>query len=122
MSSLEIVGPPDTFEVMVRPDRARVIVEPVGELDAATVGRVSSELDALVEVGFTELVLDLRKLTFMDAAGLRLVLAQLRRRDVTVRVVNGPPVVARMFDLAELAELSEPLAFVDPHEPALRRL
>jgi anti-sigma B factor antagonist len=116
MISLDWVSSTGSFDVEVRPDRARVIVAPVGELDVATVGRVSVEIDALIEVGFADLVLDLRRLTFMDAAGLRLVLVQAHRRDVTVRVINGPPVVARMFDLAEACE---PLAFVEPFE--LRR-
>jgi anti-anti-sigma factor len=118
MVSLDWVSSTGTFDVDVRPDRARVIVAPVGELDVATVGRVSAEIDALIQVGFADLVLDLRKLTFMDAAGLRLVLVEGHRRDVTVRVINGPPVVARMFDLVEI---SEPLEFLEPYELTLRR-
>ncbi len=110
MATLDTVGSTDTFEVEVRPDRARVIVAPAGELDLATVGRVSAEVDALIRVGFTEIVLDLRGLTFMDAAGLRVVVRYARRDDVTVRLINGPPVVARMFDLAELPEPPATLA------------
>jgi len=51
-------------------------VVPVGELDLGTVGQVH---DALVEVrraGFTDIVLDLRQLTFLDSTGVRLVLGQ----------------------------------------------
>jgi anti-anti-sigma factor len=110
MASLDTVSSTDTFEVEVRPDRARAIVAPVGELDLATVGRVSAEVDALIRIGFAAIVLDLRKLTFMDAAGLRVVARYARRDDVTVRLINGPPVVARMFDLAGLSEPPTTLA------------
>jgi anti-sigma B factor antagonist len=115
MASLEMASSIGSFYVEVRPDRARVIVAPAGELDVATAGRVADEIEALVDVGFADLVLDLRELTFMDAAGLRLVLVQARRRDVSVRVINGPPAVARMFDLAGI---SDPPAFLAPHELA----
>ena len=110
MASLDTLSSTDAFEVEVRPDRARVIVRPVGEMDFATVGRVSAEVDALIRVGFAEIVLDLRKLTFMDAAGLRVVVRYARRDDVTVRLINGPPVVARLFGLAELPEPPATLA------------
>src|SRR3954447_8071918 len=116
MATLQMASANGGFDVEVRPDRARVIVAPVGELDFATVGRVSDEIEALIDVGFADLVLDLRELTFMDAAGLRLVLAQARRCDVAVRVINGLPAVARVF---ELAEISDPPAFLKPHELAL---
>jgi anti-anti-sigma factor len=118
MASLDTFSSTGTFDVEVRPDRERVIVAPVGELDGATVGRVAEEIESLIQVGFADLVLDLRELTFMDPAGLRLVVLQERRRDVTVRLINGPPVIARMF---ELAEISEPLEFLDPYELTFRR-
>jgi anti-sigma B factor antagonist len=117
MATLQMASANGGFDVEVRPDRARVIVAPVGELDVATVGRVSVEIEALIDVGFAHLVLDLRELTFMDAAGLRLVLVQERRRDVAVWVINGPPAVARLFDLAEI---SDPPAFLDPHDGSRR--
>src|SRR4051794_36618734 len=86
--------------VETRPDRERVIVAPRGELDVATVGRVAVEMEELVRVGVTDLVLDLRGLTFMDVWGLRLVIEQAGREDATVELIDGPPAVARMFDLA----------------------
>src|SRR4051794_2427538 len=91
----------EPFVVDTLPDRERVIVAPRGELDIATAGRVAAAIDALARTGFVEVVLDLRGLAFMDVAGLRLVLAQARRADVTVELIDGSPAVARLFDLAQ---------------------
>jgi anti-sigma B factor antagonist len=108
----------DGFVVETRPDRERVIVAPCGELDMVTVEQVGVELDELVRVGFTDLVLDLRGLTFMDVSGLRFVADQARREDATVELIDGRPAVSRLFDLARVrAELP----FRSPHELARRR-
>src|SRR3954452_19026410 len=108
----------ELFVVETLPDRERVIVAPRGELDIATVGRVAAEIDALARVGFVDLVLDLRGLAFMDVAGLRLVLAQARRTDVTVELIDGAPAVARLFDLAQVRD---ELPFLSSQEIGRRR-
>ena len=92
----------DVFTVETLPDRQRVIVAPRGELDIATVEYVAAEMDALVSSGFADLVLDLRAVRFMDVAGLRLVLGQVRRADANVELIDGPPAVSRLFELAGL--------------------
>jgi anti-sigma B factor antagonist len=94
-----------------------VIVAPRGELDIATVQCVSDEIDALVAVGFADLVLDLRGVTFIDAAGLHLAIAQACRPDATVQLIDGPPAVARIVDLAGARD---ELPFLSPFE-AVRR-
>jgi anti-sigma B factor antagonist len=103
------------FVVETLPDRERVIVAPRGALDTATVARVSDEMDALVAAGFADLVLDLRAVTFVDGAGLGLAIAQAGRSDAAVHLVDGPPAVARIFDLAGVRE---DLPFVPPFELA----
>jgi len=108
----------DSFVVETRPDRERVIVAPRGELDIATVELVAVEIDELVRVGFTDLVLDLRGLAFMDVSGLHFVLGQARRPDADVTLIDGPPAVARLFDLACVR--SE-LPFCSPRELARPR-
>lgn len=92
----------DAFAVETLPDRERVIVAPRGELDIATVGRVVAEMDALVRSDFANLVIDLRGVRFMDVAGLRLVRTQARRPDANVELIDGPPAVSRLFDLARV--------------------
>lgn len=109
---------PEPFDVEIRPARSRVVVAPRGELDLATTGRVEEEIDRLVAAGFDEIVLDLRKLSFMDSTGVCLIIRQAGRPDAAVRLIDGTPAVSRLFDLTSVrAELS----FLAPHEVLLAR-
>ena len=68
----------EPFSCEVDPHRESVFVRPVGELDLATAPIVDAQLCELVEAGFTSVVLDLRKLRFLDSTGLRLLLVRQR--------------------------------------------
>jgi hypothetical protein len=63
---------------------------------------VADDMDRLVEAGFDEIVLVLCAVSFMDSTGLRLVIRQTRRPDLSVRIVDGPTAVAHAFDLTGL--------------------
>ena len=63
---------------LVEPDRERVVVRPIGEIDLATVGLVEAPLRELWASGFDAVVLDLREVPFMDSTGLRLVIHETR--------------------------------------------
>ena len=65
----------------VEPHRDAAHVMPVGELDLGAVPMVEARLSELYEAGFRRLVLDLRRVTFLDVAGLRLVLKWARQID-----------------------------------------
>lgn len=69
----------DGFRCDVHPDRDRVVVRPVGEVDLATAECVDATLTDLRAAGFGELVLDLRDVTFLDSSGIRLLLTWGRR-------------------------------------------
>ena len=89
------------------PERDHVVVRPRGELDMATVGEVEQELRRLRRSGFSELVLDLSELTFMDSTGLHLATrwSQEAAQDgFTFEIVPGPPAVMRVFALAEMTQ------------------
>jgi anti-anti-sigma factor len=90
------------FDVEVRPERERAFVVPRGELDMASTDRVAEHIDELVDAGYADIVLDLRELTFMDSAGVRLVVQQTRRTDRTVRLIDGTDPVRKLFDLTGL--------------------
>ena len=90
---------PQRFTVETRPDRDRVVVMPHGELDLATVDAVAAEVDDLVARGFDRIVIDLRETSFIDSSGVHLLLRCAARDDVRVTVIDGPPAVARIFDL-----------------------
>ena len=96
---------PDGFRCHVVPDRERVIVRPVGELDLATVGHVEAPLAELEEAGFAELVLDLRETTFLDSTGVHLLIRHTRTARehghcFTIVAQDGP--VLRALELTGL--------------------
>jgi anti-sigma B factor antagonist len=78
------------------PDRDRVRVLISGELDLATVGDVRNQIAELLDVGWRDVLIDLREVTFMDTSGVHALLdADQRARDESVRlavVVEPGPV------------------------------
>jgi anti-sigma B factor antagonist len=92
------------FSVTRRRANDAVIVVPVGEIDLATVDTLQAEVDAAAdEAG--QVVLDLRGVSFIDSAGLRLVVHSSRSLEAagrTLAVVRGPREVQRVFDLVGL--------------------
>lgn len=94
--------PAPEFSVTARPSGEAVVVAPVGEIDLATVDALSQALAAAREES-ESIVLDLREVTFMDSAGLRLVL-EASRQGASFAVVRGPREVQRLFDLVGLDE------------------
>jgi anti-anti-sigma factor len=94
--------PPDLFSCEVSRNGSTAWVRPAGDLDIDTTHRVESALAALREEGCGDLVLDLRKLTFMDSTGLRLVIrwhTAAQEEGFRFAVVPGPEVVQRVFRL-----------------------
>lgn len=55
------------------------VLEVTGELDIATVSRLVAEIDALVKLGHTKIVLDLKNMKFVDSTGLRFLLETWKR-------------------------------------------
>jgi len=109
-----LAGEFEPFHVDVEPSRESVRVSPVGELDIATVDKLRDEVVRLRESGFSRIVLDLRRVRFIDSTGLRLVLeldAAARADSHNLDVVRGPDVVHRIFEVTQVAER---LSFVEP--------
>ena len=94
--------PPEPFSVAVVPDRREVAVVPEGELDLATADALDDEVRELRASGFEHILVDLRRLTFLDSSGLR-VLLTLRndavREGHTLKLVPGPRSVQRVFEI-----------------------
>jgi anti-anti-sigma factor len=61
----------DALRVEVHPEGDRVRVAAVGELDIATSPGLEDKLRELQQGGVDRVLLDLRRLTFIDCAGLR---------------------------------------------------
>jgi anti-anti-sigma factor len=88
----------DDFEVT----RSGAVVTPRGEIDLATVDAVGA---ALASATAPRVVLDLRETTFLDSAGIRLIVEAARDLEAQGRelvVVRGGPEVRRVFDLVGL--------------------
>jgi anti-anti-sigma factor len=85
-----------------------------GELDLESADRVEQELSALRAAGSSDLVLDLRGLTFMDSTGLRLVIRwhiAARGNGFRFAIVPGADVVQRVF---RLTGMEGEVAVADP--------
>lgn len=103
----------EPFRIEVEPSRDVVRVVPVGELDLASTDTLRQEIARLHEAGFNRLVLDLRRLRFMDSTGLRLILeidADSRSDGWDFSLVRGPEAIQRLF---EVTNLTDRLDFVD---------
>ena len=109
-----MTGEFEPFRIDVEPSRDSVRVAPVGELDIATVDKLRAEVERLRESGFSQLVLDLRGVRFLDSTGLRLVLeldAAATADSQELQIIRGSAVVQRIFEVTQVAER---LKFVDP--------
>ena len=79
-----------------------------GELDAFTAGPLSHRIDDALDAGCTDFCLDLDGVTFIDAAGVGL-LVRIRsttaRKRGTFHVVAASPCVRRLCTLTDLADV-----------------
>lgn len=72
---------PTPFSLATRRQHGTVVVEIEGELDELSCGRLQESLLRLLEGGEREVVLDLARLRFCDATGLRTLTAAAARFD-----------------------------------------
>jgi anti-sigma B factor antagonist len=89
------------------------VIALAGELDLATVGAVERELRRAETTSALVVAIDLRRLTFIDVIGVRLVVeAQRRASDGSHRLilVRGGATIQRVFEICGLADA---LRFVD---------
>jgi anti-sigma B factor antagonist len=94
------------FRLEVEPDRDAVRVCPIGEIDLSTVDEVRAQLDELRSAGFSRLILDLRRATFLDSSGVRLAMdahATSAADGTEFAIVPGPPAVQHTFEVAGLS-------------------
>jgi len=88
--------------VELHPDRERVLVLVNGELDLAAVAAVGHELETLREAGWRQMVLDLGAVSFMDLAGVRLLLGAFEQADAAgslFTIAAASPQVRRILEL-----------------------
>jgi anti-anti-sigma factor len=93
------------FVVTVTPGRSRTVVRPVGELDLSTADQLEESLNDVLAAGASELVLDLRRLDFCDAAGLHVFLRvrqRAMRRGARLWLERPTRTVRRVLEISEL--------------------
>ena len=106
--------PPDSFRCETGRAGDTVWVRPVGELDLDTEPQLEEAIAAAHEQQAPRLVLDLRKLTFMDSTGLRLVIRWdtiAAEEGFEFAIVRGPDIVQRVI---RLTGMEDQLRFADP--------
>jgi anti-anti-sigma factor len=99
-----LVAADGNFDVASEHSGSSLIVSPRGEIDLATVDLIRDAVDRDHQSG-EDIVLDLRKVGFMDTSGLRYVLelqARGEREGFAVHLVRGPSAVQRVFEVAGL--------------------
>jgi anti-sigma B factor antagonist len=101
---------PPTFECSVsRSERSAAWIRLGGELDFVSAPQLRETLEAAVEQQRL-IVVDLRELTFMDSTGLQAIIdanAAARRRSHKLVLIRGSDQVARMLELAGIADRME---------------
>lgn len=76
-----------------------------GELDLSTIARLEQELTRVEGERPETIALDLRRLSFLDSSGLRVVVSadqRARREGRRLVVVRGPETVQRVFSITHL--------------------
>lgn len=90
------------FGVRLEPAREVVRIKPFGELDLAGVPELRDQVRELLAVGFEQLIIDLRGLSFLDVCGLRLLLCladQARCEGWRLSLIPADGQVGRLFTL-----------------------
>lgn len=106
---------PGDLTVDVRREATTTVIAPRGELDIATVGRMTAALDEL-DPDSVELVIDLRGLSFMDSSGLRGILAARRKAEENgqrLSIIRG---TGPVDDVIRLTGVDATLPLVDPED------
>ena len=111
---------PDTghFQLTIEEAGATSCLRPTGEFDLAAVGQVESALDRVVHApAIRRVVFDLRRLTFLDSAGLQTILrANDRARAGAFEMVVVRPLgtANRVFTLTRVGQELNMVNELDP--------
>jgi anti-anti-sigma factor len=99
---------PGSFGITLTRGSGRVTLTLVGELDLATTPRLTKYLTTVAQTHQGLIVIDLRRLTFMDSTGVAALAAadrHARRGGWSLAIVKGPPQVQRVLELCGLTEV-----------------
>jgi anti-sigma B factor antagonist len=95
------------FSVEVHEQGRGTVIALSGELDLASSPALEEAFERVFSADDLSVVIDLRKLEFMDSTGLSIIVKAhqtAEERDLRLYVVNGPPQVQRLLSLTGVAE------------------
>lgn len=95
------------FQVDIQPDRDRVIVSPVGEIDLSTAPVVLRQVTELIDSGFAQIVLDLRSVGFLDSQGIQALVSADQHagaHGASLAIVVSDKVTRRALEICGLME------------------
>jgi anti-sigma B factor antagonist len=107
LSDGRVAAAASSFGIRLQPDREVIYVEPVGELDLATVSLLRQQIEELIAAGFEHVVIDLRRLSFIDLRGLQLIIllaAAAQRDGWLLTLIQGRAPVHRIFLLTNVID------------------
>ena len=108
----EFEQPPFSIDVVPQGDRTVLYLS--GELDLATVGELEEAIDRRVRAG-EEVVVDLRRLTFMDSSGVRALVAghQIAEENGGSLVIVRPARDSEVDRVIDISGIATALGMVD---------
>jgi anti-anti-sigma factor len=107
ISELSIAGPL-CINVLTTDESARII--PAGELDLASAPALDQEVRELRRTGTRHFTVDMRRLTFLDSTGLRMLITlrnEAKLNGEQFVLMPGPRNVERLFDITSTRRLFE---------------
>jgi anti-anti-sigma factor len=99
----------EDLTVSVHAEGADTVLRLQGELDALSSPHLRGAMDASIDAGHDEIILDLTDLRFMDAAGLRVIAHAANRLELvggTLAIRNPSQIVRRILDITGMTELA----------------
>jgi serine/threonine-protein kinase RsbW len=84
------------------------IVEPQGRIDSASAAAFSGQIDALIQAGSRNLLIDLRNVPYLSSAGFRALLIARKHLDATggkLILCGVTPPLRRLFEVAHFTDL-----------------
>jgi anti-sigma B factor antagonist len=93
-----------SFQI-VEQDGSAVTIAVSGEIDIASAPALRSYLSERVSEGYTEITLDLTKMTFIDSSGLGVIVGvinRLRLEDGRLIICNPPPIAVQVLSVSGL--------------------
>ena len=90
------------FEITVERRDDKAVLTVAGELELASTGELEQEVRRARAAGYSVVVLDLRKVAFIDSAGLRVLLSlrnDAKRAGYTLCLVPPAPAIQRIFEI-----------------------